>query len=105
MDDQTPQPDWTGYEVPGRARISASILEEAQAVVKDRQVRYGSPLEHWTLTVALINRYFGTTFTPADWATCMTFDKLSREHFSHHRDNGVDICGYQAGRQAVLDET
>ena len=105
MDDHsTPQPDWVGYEVPGQAKVSQSILEEAQAVVKDRQARYGSPLEHWTLTVALINRYFGTTFTPADWATCMVFDKLAREKNSHQRDNGVDVCGYMAGRETVLDE-
>ncbi len=50
----------------GQPGASTSILDEAAAVVKDRQAKYGSPLEHWTLTVGLINRYFGTTFTPAD---------------------------------------
>ncbi len=81
-----------------------TILEEAQAVVEDRQAKYGSAREHWRLTTALINAYFGTDFAPADWGIIMIFDKLAREAHSHQRDNSVDVCGYVAGREQVLDE-
>ncbi len=81
-----------------------TILEEAQAVVRDRQSKYGSPGMHWALTVTLINAYFGLHLQPADWALCMIFDKLAREAHSHQRDNSVDVCGYVAGRERVLSE-
>ena len=81
-----------------------TILEEAIQVVRDRQAKYGSPREHWSLTVRLINAYFGTDFKPQDWAICMVFDKLAREHNGHLRDNAVDVAGYIAGRETVLEE-
>jgi len=80
-----------------------NILEEANAVVKDRQAAYGSPVRHWGRTVALVNAHFGTRFAPEDWGVIMVFDKLARQLETDKRDNLVDVCGYAAGVQSVID--
>jgi hypothetical protein len=80
-----------------------NILEEAAAVVQDREQKYGPPGQHWGLTVALINCYFNIKLRPEDWATMMMLDKLARERHTPLRDNMVDVAGYANGRRVVLD--
>ena len=80
-----------------------NLLEEAAAVVKDRQEKYGPPGQHWGLTVRLINTYFGTIFKPEDWAICMILDKLARERHMPQHDNLVDVAGYANGRAVILN--
>lgn len=75
------------------------MLLDAAAAVRDRRRRYGPPRDHFTITVALINAAFGTSFRPEDWATIMQLDKIARSRGpSDHPDNDVDGAGYAACR-------
>lgn len=78
---------------------SERMLLDAAAAVRDRRRRYGPPRDHFTITVALINAAFGTSFQPEDWATIMTLDKIARSRGpADHHDNDVDVAGYAACR-------
>lgn len=75
------------------------MLLDAAAAVRDRRRRYGPPRGHFTITVALINARYGTTFKPEDWATIMQLDKIARSAGPcDHPDNDVDGAGYAACR-------
>ena len=80
-----------------------TILEDAAEAVKDRQATYGHPADHWRLTTALVNARFGTNFKAEDWGIVMVLEKVAREAKSHVRDNSVDIAGYAAAREMVLE--
>lgn len=80
-----------------------TILEEALVVVKDRQATYGPPLEHWGMTIRLINARFGTTFRAEDWGIFMILDKIARQAHTPKRDNMVDVAGYANGVQTCLE--
>ena len=78
---------------------SERMLLDAAAAVRDRRRRYGPPKDHFTITVALVNAAFGTSFRPEDWATIMTLDKIARSRGpADHHDNDVDCAGYAACR-------
>lgn len=78
---------------------SERMLLDAAAAVRDRRRRYGPPLDHFTITVNLINAAFGTAFKPEDWATMMQLDKIARSRGpADHPDNDVDGAGYAACR-------
>jgi hypothetical protein len=75
------------------------LLLDALEAVRDRRRRYGPPKDHFSITVALINAAFGTTFKPQDWATIMQLDKIARSRGpADHPDNDVDGAGYAACR-------
>jgi hypothetical protein len=75
------------------------LLLNALEAVRDRRRRYGPPKDHFSITVALINAAFGTTFKPQDWATIMQLDKIARSRGpADHPDNDVDGAGYAACR-------
>ena len=75
------------------------MLLDAAAAVRDRRRRYGPPVDHFTLTVALINARYGTSFKPEDWGTMMQLDKIARSAGpADHPDNDIDGAGYAACR-------
>jgi hypothetical protein len=78
---------------------SEQLLLDAAAAVRDRRQKYGPPLEHFKITVALVNAAFGTSFRPEDWATIMLLDKIARSRGpDDHHDNDIDAAGYAACR-------
>lgn len=78
---------------------SERLLLDAAAAVRDRRQKYGPPMDHFSITAALINAAFGTTFTAKDWATCMMLDKIARSRGPlDHPDNDIDAAGYAACR-------
>lgn len=99
------------YDEPERRPLGSSVLAnseetpaerlllDALAAVRDRRRKYGPPQDHFSITVALVNACFGTTFTTADWATVMQLDKIARSRGPGDcRDNNVDMAGYAACR-------
>lgn len=81
---------------------AARLLLEALAAVRQRRSTYGPPADHFRITVALVNAAFGTSFTPADWATIMILDKVARSRGpGATSDNDIDIAGYAACRHEV----
>jgi hypothetical protein len=78
---------------------SERLLLDAAAAVRDRRQKYGPPLQHFKITVALVNAAFGTNFRPEDWATIMQLDKIARSRGpDDHPDNDIDAAGYAACR-------
>lgn len=78
---------------------SERLLLDAAAAVRDRRQKYGPPSDHFSITAALVNAAFGTTFTAMDWATCMMLDKIARSRGPvDHPDNDIDAAGYAACR-------
>lgn len=75
------------------------LLLDALDAVRDRRGKYGPPVNHFRITVRLVNAAFGTTFTESDWATIMVLDKIARSRGPMDcRDNDVDLAGYAACR-------
>ena len=92
---------WRTHTLPKADDVSPSerLLLDAAAAVRDRRQKYGPPLEHFRITVALINAAFGTSFRPEDWATIMLLDKIARSRGpDDHHDNDIDAAGYAACR-------
>lgn len=75
------------------------LLLDALDAVRDRRGKYGPPINHFSITVGLVNACFGTSFTESDWATIMVLDKIARSRGPMDcRDNDVDLAGYAACR-------
>lgn len=88
--------------LPGDVSPAERLLLDAAAAVRARRQTYGPPAEHFSITVALINAAFGTSFKPADWATIMQLDKIARSRGPGATpDNDVDGAGYAACRHEV----
>lgn len=78
------------------------LLLQAAEAVRQRRLTYGPPLDHFRITVALVNAAFGTSFTPQDWATIMVLDKIARSRGPGATlDNDIDCAGYAACRYEV----
>lgn len=81
------------------------ILEQAIRTTRERGEHYGPPSEHFARTVGMINALIGhklrEPLTPADWATFMILDKLSRDQARPKVDNDLDGIGYFACRHEV----
>lgn len=80
-----------------------SILEEAAAIMVDRQQRYGPPQPSHDHTAEMWSAYLKHPITAKDVCMMNILQKVSREAFRHTRDNLVDIAGY-AANAAVLDQ-
>lgn len=81
---------------------AARLLLNALEAVRQRRKTYGPPADHFSITVALVNAAFGTSFTAADWATIMILDKVARQRGPGATpDNDIDIAGYAACRHEV----
>lgn len=84
------------------ASPAEQMLLDAAAAVRDRRRKYGPPTDHFSITVALVNACFGTSFKPEDWATIMQLDKIARSRGPGDcRDNNIDGAGYAACRDEV----
>ncbi len=94
-------PGWKTHTLrePDDVSPSERLLLDAAAAVRDRRQKYGPPLQHFKITVALVNAAFGTSFKPEDWATIMLLDKIARSRGpDDHHDNDIDAAGYAACR-------
>lgn len=82
-----------------------TILEEAQRLVYgDRNKDYGSPLSDYTKVAKLWSIVLGTEITPLQAALCMCCIKISREVNKHKRDNLVDLAGYAAVANWIIED-
>jgi hypothetical protein len=81
---------------------AVKLLLDAAEAVRQRRDTYGPPADHFSITVALINAAFGTSFRPEDWATIMQLDKIARSRGpGSTADNDIDLAGYAACRHEV----
>lgn len=82
-----------------------SILEEAQGLVYgDRQASYGHPLDDFSRTAKMWSAILGHEVTPEEVGLCMCAVKISRQINKPKRDNLVDLAGYAATVELVLEE-
>jgi Domain of unknown function (DUF6378) len=87
-----------------------TVLEEAQRIIYgDREKTYGHPAKNFENTAGFWQAWFVAKYgsTPPidveDVAMMMVLLKLARQAHGHKRDNLVDLCGYAACIQKVLD--
>jgi hypothetical protein len=67
---------------------------DANAIVHDRESKYGHPYDNFNRIAALINARFGTKFTGYDVGTIMIFVKQARDAHRPDQANRNDIKGY-----------
>lgn len=90
--------------------MSETILQEASRITSaDRQERYGSPLDNWTRTAAILNAVLSeklrAPMTAEEAALCLVGVKLARlGHSPTHRDSLVDVAGYVRVVEMIGDE-
>jgi hypothetical protein len=80
---------------------AVAMLMETIDVIKERQAKYGSPLDHWTRTVGMINAAFGSVLrrplTVEEWGLIMMLDKVARYLGPGKTlDGPIDMAGYAA---------
>lgn len=81
-----------------------TILEEAQRLVYgDRQASYGHPADDFGRTAKLWSAILGVPITAEQVALCMCLVKISRQVNKPGRDNMVDLAGYAACLQRIID--
>lgn len=100
---ERPEPRPLGAGVMANGEVDGTpaerLLLDALDAVRDRRGKYGPPINHFSITVRLVNAAFGTSFTESDWATIMVLDKIARSRGPMDcRDNDVDLAGYAACR-------
>lgn len=82
-----------------------NILEEANSLVHGaRQGDYGHPLDDFSRTAKMWSAILGHEVTPEQVGLCMCAVKLSRQVNKPKRDNLVDLAGYAATVDMVLEE-
>lgn len=82
-----------------------NILEEANGLVNGaRQGDYGHPLDDFTRTAAMWSAILGHPVTPEQVGLCMCAVKISRQCNRPKRDNLVDLAGYAATVDMVIEE-
>lgn len=82
-----------------------TILEEAQSLVYgDRQASYGHPLDDFSRTAKMWSAILGHEVSAEQVGLCMCAVKISRQLNKPKRDNLVDLAGYAATVELVLDE-
>lgn len=74
--------------------MDLKILDEAAAVVRDRQAKYGRPEDNHRDTAALWSVFLGVRVTARQVCLMNILQKISRERCAPARDNLVDIAGY-----------
>lgn len=92
------------------ALIPETVLEEAQRIVYgDREQTYGHPAKNFDATADLWNAWIKAKYGAApqlnrfDVAMMMVQLKVAREAHMHKRDNLVDVSGYIACIQKIID--
>lgn len=86
-----------------------TIFEEVSDTVRERQLAYGSPRQHWTLTMGMLNSllkpYLKKEIPVSMWPRIMILDKLARSVAGEYRhDHAVDVMGYAAGWSRIEEE-
>jgi len=82
-----------------------NILEEANKIThKDRQKAYGKPSENFKQIAQIYEKITGRYISPRDIVIIMICTKLSRESFTHKRDNMVDLAGYSWVLNEVIED-
>lgn len=71
-----------------------SILTEADNIVNNRTRGYEDALSSFENISQIASAIRRKELTPRDCAAILIALKLSREQFSHKRDNNVDAVGY-----------
>ncbi len=87
---------------------SETILEEAQRIVYgDRQANYGHPMDDYTRTAAMVSGMLAhklkEPLSAEDMALVMCQVKISRQVNKPKRDSMVDLAGYAACVQRIVD--
>ena len=82
-----------------------SILEEAIEILNgSRQCDYGDPVESFKRIAQLANLMSNSNdFTPVKCCIVLMATKLTRESHKHKRDNLVDLCGYGAIMNRIIE--
>ena len=82
-----------------------SILEEAIEIVNgSRKTDYGDPVESFKRIAQMANLMSNSNdFTPVKCCIVMIASKLTRESHKHKRDNLVDLCGYGAIMNRIIE--
>jgi hypothetical protein len=76
---------------------AAVVLDEAEAVLAQREAAYGDPARSLAIIAARWSLTLGRPITPAQVALCMIDLKLARlSHDPSHHDSLVDVIGYAA---------
>lgn len=90
--------------------MAETVLEEAQRIIYgDREKTYGHPAKNFENTAVFWRAWLFAKHGAAppldveDVAMMMVLLKLARQAHGHKRDNLVDLCGYAACVQKVLD--
>lgn len=82
-----------------------NVLEEANSLVHgDRQEAYGHPFHDFSRTAQLWSAILGQDVSPEQVALCMVAVKISRLCNSYKRDSIVDMAGYAATLQMVIEK-
>lgn len=77
--------------------MSREILQEAEAVLADREAAYGPANTAMAAIAARWSVTLGRPITPAEVVLCLIDLKLARlAHDPHYRDGVVDVIGYAA---------
>lgn len=82
-----------------------NVLEEANSLVHgDRQQAYGHPFFDFSRTAQLWSAILGQDVSPEQVALCMVAVKISRLCNAYKRDSIVDMAGYAATLQMVIEK-
>lgn len=87
-----------------------NALEEALKIVTgDRQKDYDHPSRNFQRIADLWNGYskakdWGITFNTEDVAMLMVLAKIGRQAYKHKQDNLVDIAGYIACLDRIINK-
>ena len=76
--------------------IAHDILNEARAIIQDREASYGNPTDNMSRTASLWSAYLEVPIHPHQVAGCMALVKLARAMESSKVDNGIDGAAYFA---------
>ena len=89
----------------GSRKETKSILEEAIEILNgSRQCDYGDPVESFKRIAQLANLMSNSNdFTPVKCCIVLMATKLTRESHKHKRDNLVDLCGYGAIMNRIIE--
>jgi hypothetical protein len=85
-----------------------SFVEILRVTIAEREAQYGSPADHWSRTVAMLNIALADKLreplTVGDWPIMMMCDKLARASNGFIPDHALDVAGYAAGWSRVMGE-
>ena len=103
---------WTPITSPSITKVEPkkeTVFQEVERTVGERQLAYGSPREHWTITTGMLNAllapYLKKPIPVSMWPRVMVLDKLARSVAGTYKhDHAVDVMGYAAGWARIEEE-